>query len=175
VEAPLDSRIVLSVFLVGAVLAITLLVWLANYRQSVPLAQSAVTARGYGIRRYWFWFTLIVAFAVYAITIPAFPYRKALASVHAQHYSVIAQQYGFTLPAVVPLDTPVVFDVTAKDVNHGFGIYNPSGRVISQVQAMPLYVNHLAVTFAVAGHYTVRCLEFCGIAHAAMQGGFDVK
>ena len=169
----MDSRIVLSVFLVVTALAIPLLVWLANYGQSVPLAQSAVTARGYGIRRYWFWFTLIVAFAVYAITIPAFPYHKALAS--GQHYSLIAQRYGFTSPAVVPLDTPVVFDVTAKDVNHGFGIYDPGGRVISQVQAMPLYVNHLAVTFAVPGRYIVRCLEFCGIAHAAMQGGFDVK
>ncbi len=171
----MDSSVVLKIFLVVAVLAIVLLLWLANYRQSTPLAQSDLTARGYGIRRYWFWCTLIVAFAVYAITIPAFPYRKAQASVNARHYSVIAQQYGFTLPAVVPLDTPVVFDVTAKDVNHGFGIYDPGGRVITQVQAMPLYVNHLAVTFTVPGRYRVRCLEFCGIAHAAMQGSFDVK
>jgi cytochrome c oxidase subunit 2 len=151
----LDSRIVLSVFLVVTALAIPLLVWLANHGQSVPLAQSGVTARGYGIRRYWFWFTLIVAFAVYSITIPAFPYRKALASVHAQHYSLSARQYGFTSPAVVPLDTPVVFDVTAKDVNHGFGIYDPGGRFISQVRAMPLYANHLAGTLALP--VIIRC------------------
>ena len=72
----LDSSVVLKIFLVVAVLAIVLLLWLANYRQSTPLAQSDLTARGYGIRRYWFWCTLIVAFAVYAITIPAFPYRR---------------------------------------------------------------------------------------------------
>ncbi|MGD0475919.1 MAG: hypothetical protein ABSB70_22240 [Candidatus Velthaea sp.] len=104
-EAPLDSRTVLDIFLIVALCAIILLVWLAKYRQSALLAQSAVTARGYGIRRHWFWFTLIVAFAIYAITIPAFPYRKAQASVNAQHYSVIAQHRGFLVPAVVPLDT----------------------------------------------------------------------
>jgi cytochrome c oxidase subunit 2 len=171
----MNSSIVLAVFLPVAALAIVVLVWQANYRQGAPLAQSQVTARGYAIRRYWFWFTLGVAVVAYAITIPAFPYRKARASVNARHYTIVAQQYGFTLPAVVPLDIPVVFHVTAKDVNHGFGIYDPSGLVISQVQAMPLYVNHLAVTFIIPGHYTVRCLEFCGIAHAAMQGSFDVK
>jgi cytochrome c oxidase subunit 2 len=118
---------------VVAVLAIVLLLWLANYRQSTPLEQSGVTARGYGIRRSWFWFALIVAFAVYAIaiTIPVLPYRKTQASANARHYSVFAQQYSFTLPAVVPLDTSVLFDVTAKDVNHGFGIYDPGGRVIN--------------------------------------------
>ena len=106
---------------------------------------------------------------------PAFPYQKAAAAFNAPHYSVVAQQYGFSMPATVPVNTTVVFDVTSKDVNHGFGIYGPSGVVVSQVQAMPGYINHLAVKFSVPGHYTVRCLEFCGIAHAAMQGGFDVK
>src|SRR5450755_2975308 len=100
----MNSSIVLAVFLPVAALAIVVLVWLANYRQSAPLAQSQVTTRGYAIRRYWFWFTLSVAVVAYAITIPAFPYRKAQASVNARHYTIVAQQYGFTLPAVVPLD-----------------------------------------------------------------------
>jgi hypothetical protein len=41
----LDSTIVLNIVLVVAVLAIMLLLWLANYRQSISLAPSAVTAR----------------------------------------------------------------------------------------------------------------------------------
>jgi cytochrome c oxidase subunit 2 len=65
--------------------------------------------------------------------------------------------------------------VTATDVNHGFGIYTPNGKVFAQVQAMPDYVNHLELIFLVPGHYTVRCLEYCGIAHAAMHGEFDVR
>lgn len=169
------SAAVLKIFLALAALAIGLLVWLANYRSRDPLSQSEVTAKGYAIRRYWFWFTLIVAVAVFALTIPDFPYSKAEAQVNARHYSVLAEQFAFTLPARIPMNAPIVFDVTSKDVNHGFGIYDPSGHMIGQVQAMPGYVNHLAMTFTVPGHYTVRCLEYCGIAHAAMQGGFDVR
>lgn len=171
----LESSTVLEIFIAVAALAIVIMTWLANYGSHRPLPQAEVTAAGYAIRRYWFWFTLVVAVVAFALTIPHFPYEKARAAVNARHYTVIAQQYGFALPATVPLNTPVVFDVTSKDVNHGFGIYGPDNRVISQVQAMPDYVNHLEVTFTVPGHYTVRCLEYCGIAHAAMQGGFDVK
>ncbi|MHB8462842.1 MAG: cupredoxin domain-containing protein, partial [Vulcanimicrobiaceae bacterium] len=129
----------------------------------------------YAIRRYWLWTTLVVAVAVFALTVPQFPYQKAKADPSARHYTVVAQQYSFSMPSSLPLNTPIVFDVTSKDVNHGFGIYGPDDKVFSQVQAMPDYVNHLALTFTVPGHYTVRCLEYCGIAHAAMQGGFDVK
>jgi len=111
--------------------------------------------------------------AVFVYTIPHFPYGSAQSL--GRHYRVIAQQYSFELPAIVPADTPVVFDVTSRDVNHGFGIYDPGGRLVGQVQAMPDYVNHLPFRFHLAGHYTVRCLEYCGIAHAAMQGGFDVR
>lgn len=171
----MDSSIVFKIFVGVAGLAIVLMAWLANYRSREPLSQAEVTASGYAIRRYWLWFTLIVAVVVFAITIPEFPYQKAAAADNALHYTVVAQQYGFTLPATVPLNRPIVFDVTSKDVNHGFGIYGPDGRVLSQVQAMPDYVNHLEVTFTVPGHYTVRCLEYCGIGHAAMQGGFDAK
>lgn len=171
----MDSSIVLKIFIGVAGLAIVLIAWLGNYRSHEPLPQSEVEARGYGIRRYWFWFTLIVAAVAFAITIPQFPYSKAAAETNVRHYAVVAQQYSFAMPSTVPLDTPVVFDVTSKDVNHGFGIYAPNGDVFSQVQAMPGYVNHLALTFTIPGHYTVRCLEYCGIAHAAMQGGFDVR
>ena len=171
----MDGSTVLKIFIGVAGLAIVLIAWLGNYRSHDPIPQAEVSAAGYAIRRYWFWFTLVVAVTVFAITIPAFPYQKAAAAFNAPHYSVVAQQYGFSMPATVPVNTTVVFDVTSKDVNHGFGIYGPSGVVVSQVQAMPGYINHLAVKFSVPGHYTVRCLEFCGIAHAAMQGGFDVK
>ncbi len=171
----MDTTMVLGIFVAVAGLAIVSMIWLANYRSSAPLPQSEVTAAGYAIRRYWFWFTLIVAVVVFAVTIPHFPYQRANADEHAAHYSVVAQQYGFSMPSTIPLNTPIVFDVTAKDVNHGFAIYAPDGRIFSQVQAMPDYVNHLALTFTVPGHYTVRCLEYCGIAHASMQGGFDVK
>lgn len=171
----MESFIVFRVFLVLAAAAIALMVWVATYRSRDVLPQAEVTATGYAIRRYWFWVTLLTAVAIFAITIPAFPYQRAFDTRGAMHVRVTAQQYGFDMPTSLPLDRPIVFDVTSKDVNHGFGIYTPDGRIFSQVQAMPGYVNHLEVRFTKPGHYTIRCLEFCGIAHAAMQGGFDVK
>jgi len=170
-----NGQTILAIFIATAVPAVALMIFLANYRSREVLAQQEVAARGYALRRYWFAFLIAGAVAAFAITIPYFPYPRAAAVESAQHFSVVAQQYGFALPETVPLDRTIVFDVTSKDVNHGFGIYGPSGGIVSQVQAMPGYVNHLTLTFTVPGRYVVRCLEYCGIAHAAMQGGFVVR
>lgn len=170
-----NGGLILQIFLVAAVLAIAVMAFLANAGASAPLPQEAVTAPGYRLRRYWFWIVFAGAIAAFVLTIPHFPYPQAAASADAKHVRVVAQQYGFIVDSVVPLGRPVVFDVTSRDVNHGFGIYAPDGALISQVQAMPEYVNHLPVTFTVPGHYTIRCLEYCGIAHAGMQGGFEVR
>jgi cytochrome c oxidase subunit II len=40
---------------------------------------------------------------------------------------------------------------------------------------MPDYTNRLFYTFNVPGHYYVLCLEYCGVAHHAMNTEFDVK
>lgn len=149
------------------------MLFVAMYGSRAPVSQDIVSAKGYAIRRWWFVTTITVAIAVFAVTIPHFPYSSA--HTLGKHYSVVAQQYGFTMPETLAVNTPIVFDVTSRDVNHGFGIYDPNGKLIGQVQAMPNYMNHLPFTFHTRGHYTVRCLEYCGIAHAAMQGGFDVK
>lgn len=164
---------ILDLFLVVATAAILVMVLLATYGSRSPVAQEVVSARGYAIRRYWFFTVLVAAIAVFIYTIPHFPYGSAQSL--GRHYQVIAQQYSFMLPASIPVDTPVVFNVTSRDVNHGFAIYDPTGRLVVQVQAMPSYVNHLPFVFHVRGHYTVRCLEYCGLAHAAMQGGFEVR
>lgn len=140
-----------------------------------PLSQAEVSARGYPLRRWWFSIVAVAAVAVFALSVPWFPYPTAAELRDAKHFRIVAQQYSFVLPALVPLNTPIVFDVTSIDVNHGFGIYGPDHGVVAQVQAMPNYVNHLPVTFSRPGRYTVRCMEYCGIAHSAMQGGFDVR
>lgn len=140
-----------------------------------PLPQSVVAARGYALRRWWFGLLAVAAVVAFAISIPGFPYATGAELKARPHLKIVAMQYAFIAPPTIPLGAPVVLDVTAKDVNHGFGIYDPDGKIFAQVQAMPDYVNHLALTFPRAGHYTIRCMEYCGIAHAAMQGGFDVR
>lgn len=74
----------------------------------------------------------------------------------------------------LPAGIPIQFDVRGADVNHDFGIYDPQGRLVAQVQAMPGYVNRLVHVFRTPGSYTVRCLEYCGIAHHEMISSFTV-
>jgi cytochrome c oxidase subunit 2 len=69
----------------------------------------------------------------------------------------------------------VRFDVTSADVNHGFGLYDPDGRLIGSVQAMPGYHNKLTVTLEKAGPYTIACFEYCGLAHHGMIRRFEVR
>jgi cytochrome c oxidase subunit II len=99
---------------------------------------------------------------------------------------VVGEMWSFTLTPspggtpsdgnlVLPVGKTVEFDVTSKDVNHNFAIYNSAGELIAQVQAMPDYTNRLFYTFKAAGHYYVLCLEYCGVAHHAMNIEFDVK
>ncbi|HXP92534.1 MAG TPA: hypothetical protein VN905_03630 [Candidatus Binatia bacterium] len=170
-----EGAIVFVIFVSVAAAAVTLMLLLANAGARKPLPQSIVTARGYAVRRWWFATVLVVAVAAFAATIPRLPYPRADELRSSPHFTVVAQQYSFVLPATVPVNTAIVFDVTSRDVNHGFGIYDPAGHVVGQVQAMPDYVNHLPMRFERPGHYTVRCLEFCGVAHAAMQGAFEVR
>ncbi len=73
------------------------------------------------------------------------------------------------------MNTHIIFDVTSADVNHGFGIYDPQGTLLGQVQAMPNYTNHLPFYFSRIGRYTIRCLEYCGIGHPAMLAVFRVQ
>lgn len=169
------APIVLIVFLIlsGSAVAIMLAVALSTMRS--PLAQSDVARPGYALRRWWFWLLAASVVASFVLSLGSFPYPTAAQSAHLPHYKVVAMQFAFVLPQSLPLNTELIFDVTSKDVNHGFGIYDPNGALVAQVQAMPDYTNHLPVKFVVPGHYTIRCLEYCGIAHHVMQAGFDVK
>lgn len=69
----------------------------------------------------------------------------------------------------VPVGRPVVFNVHAGDVNHGFGVADPAGRILFQAQAMPGYVNRVEYVFEEPGTYRVMCLEYCGLVHHDMN------
>ncbi len=161
-------------FVAAAAAVVVVMLGVARSTTEPPQEQAAVTAQGYRLRRGWLWVLGACAVVAFGISLPAFPYGNP-AKLAGTHFVVTTYQFGFDLPASVPVDAPIVFDVASRDVNHGFGIYDPQGRLVAQVQAMPDYVNHLPLTFSHRGHYTVRCLEFCGIAHHGMQGGFDVR
>jgi cytochrome c oxidase subunit 2 len=139
-----------------------------------------------------FFLSLATILAIFLVlTLPRLPYPVEAAA-PAQIVNVVGKQYAFSLttgpgprsletwdddysPSVeVRAGSMVEFRVTTLDVNHGFSIYAPDGRLVTQTQVMPGYVNRLRVQFDEPGTYRVLCLEFCGMAHHAMNGVIDV-
>ena len=109
-------------------------------------------------------------------TLADLPYVATdLRSGPVQTVEAVGRQWEWTLSRnSFRVGETVEFRVTSADVNHGFGIYDPSMRVVAQTQAMPDYVNILRHKFQIPGKYTILCLEYCGLAHHAMATEFEV-
>lgn len=165
----------LIMFLILAGVALAIFIAIAGSTRLAPRDQHDVQNSGYTIRGRWFAGLLIFLLVSFAASIPFYPYMSATAALaSARKIPVIAEQYAFIMPSHLPLDKPIIFEVTSRDVNHDFGIYNPQGHLIAQVQAMPDYTNYLHVVFYEPGRYIARCLEYCGIGHAIMAKTFTV-
>ncbi len=150
-------------------------------------ASSAATSTVYRVRSVYFLVILGVAIIFLAFTLPMTPYPRKFGEQKPDvTVKVIGEMWSWTLTPgsgaasvdsnlILPAGKMVEFEVSSKDVNHNFAIYNSAGELIAQVQAMPDYTNRLFYTFNVPGHYYVLCLEYCGVAHHAMNTEFDVK
>jgi cytochrome c oxidase subunit 2 len=84
-------------------------------------------------------------------------------------------QYGATSQGAqvieLPVNRPVVFYVTSKDVLHGFSIRSFGVRV----DANPGQVTTTSVTTPTQiGQYTVNCVELCGLFHSYMWEAVNV-
>ena len=131
-----------------------------------------VQAVGYWLRKRWLAFLGALLVVVVGLSMFKLPYAHGSPRVTVH---VTGVQFAWIItPGQLPLNTPIRFDVTARDVNHGFGIYDPHGHMIGSVQAMPGYHNKLDLTFATPGVYRVYCFEFCGVDHHVMQATFTV-
>ncbi len=152
----------------------------------LPLEASA-TSTVYRARLVYFILISAAVVIALAFTIPMTPYPVKFAEQQPDFLvKVTGEMWSWTLTPssgaatangslVVPVGKLVEFDVSSKDVNHNFAIYNSAGELVAQVQAMPDYTNRLFHRFAVPGHYYVLCLEYCGVAHHAMNTEFDVR
>jgi cytochrome c oxidase subunit II len=160
------------VFVVLALLIVALFVTVARQTVSdVPFER--VQAVGYWLRKRWLAFLCALLVLVVGLSLFELPYAKGSPRTVVQ---VTGVQFAWIItPSSLPLNTPIRFDVTSRDVNHGFGIYDPHGHLIGSVQAMPGYTNKLDLTFHTAGVYHVLCLELCGLNHHLMQASFTVQ
>ena len=137
---------------------------------------SQVEVRAYAIRRWFFLGLIVLGVGVAGATLAPFPIPNQHAPSQArQAVKAVGRQWFWELsPGPIKVGVPVEFQVTSADVNHGFGIYDRSGRLLAQTQAMPGITNRLVYTFTLPGTYRVLCLEYCGLAHHGMILEFDV-
>lgn len=125
----------------------------------------------------WLFAVLFVGFIVGSwATLRHFPIPPQHGELGAkQVVNVVGRQWSWQItPATVKTGSVVEFRVSSADVNHGFALYAPDGRIVTQTQAMPGFTNKLLYTFDQPGTYTVRCLEYCGLVHAEMLKTFQV-
>jgi len=118
---------------------------------------------------------IIIVFAVSLFYLPYADVRSQAFGKPAVVVNVVGIQWAWSMSTQqLPSSVPVEFNVTSRDVNHDFGIFNSQGVLIGQVQALPGYYNQLIMIFKSPGTYTVRCLDFCGPGHALMISQFTV-
>ena len=141
-------------------------------RRDLPYAR--VQQVGYALRRGWLVLLLTAGVVVLVLSFFDLPYASGSSSKRLLVKVTGVQFFWSVVPDRVRAGTLIRFDITSADVNHGFGIYDPHGHLIGSVQAMPGYHNELDLTFDTPGSYRIRCLEFCGLNHAVMEGSFTV-
>jgi cytochrome c oxidase subunit II len=147
---------------------VTLGLWLST-RNRMPVD----THRLAEFERQWLLIVAAILVALLAATIWFTPYGKSTPT-DAQIVTVDAQQFSWKItPSTVSMSRPVAFVTRSGDVNHGFGIFR-GHTFIAQIQVLPDKDSTLVHRFTKPGIYTVLCLEFCGVDHAAMRATFQV-
>ena len=71
----------------------------------------------------------------------------------------------------VPVNRPVVIELTSKDVIHSFGV--PAMRV--KQDAMPGVRVPISFVPTVQGEFEIVCSQLCGLAHHRMRGTIKVE
>ncbi len=158
------------------VLTTVFLMWSA--RKAVEHGNKPV----YKVRAYYATALIIALIAIFAFTITRMPYRALALTPPAATVKVTGhmwywqfEQEGQPALGTLPKGEVIEFAVTAADVNHGFGVFDPDGHIVGQTQAMPGYTNHVRMVLEKPGLYHVLCMEYCGLVHQAMIGFLTVE
>lgn len=137
-------------------------------------AQAQPHSNNEGRRSVLIWGLLVSGIVIVTATLWQWPHDVS-AGEGSVTVNVTGAQWSWEIDKeTVPAGKTVVFNVHTKDVNHGMGVVDESGRLLFQAQAMPGYVNRVKYVFDKPGTYRIICLEFCGIGHADMVNEFKV-
>ncbi len=171
-----DIVLITTLLLMAGVVGVFVFVALNASKDAAEYA--VVQTKAYSIRSKFFWVLLVFGVLITFVTTQDLPFAATRGDVADADVTigVNGRQWFWELSAneVTAGDT-VVFNVTASDVNHGLGVYNPNMIMIAQSQAMPGYTNSLKITFDEPGTYKLLCMEYCGLAHHAMVSELIVK
>jgi cytochrome c oxidase subunit II len=86
--------------------------------------------------------------------------------------AIIAQIFQFTPNEIrVPSGSEVTFELTSRDLIHGFKIEHTSVNVM----VVPGQISKVTATFNEPGEYLIVCHEYCGGGHHAMFGKVIVE
>jgi cytochrome c oxidase subunit 2 len=164
-----------TITLCGTGLVALAFAWVIAQSGKAPAAQNVPHAVE-SIRRWWLLILIAAGVGIAYATLKPYPIANQQTDLpNAQIVNAIGRQWSWQIsPTRVEAGIPVEFDVTSGDVNHGFAVYAPDGRIVTQTQAMPGYTNHLLHTFEQPGKYRVMCLEYCGLAHHNMTAEIEV-
>lgn len=170
----LTIAIAYGAVVVIAIVAI-LVIWRSTHSFESPRTDTTDTKRLAHGEKGWFIFAVITLGILALATLAFIPYGDNAAATGQQNVKVVGQQFAWTVtPNTVTAGQPVRFEVTAKDVNHGFSVYNDDNVMLFQIQAVPGSTSHIVYTFKNPGRYQVVCLEFCGLNHHKMIGSLQV-
>jgi cytochrome c oxidase subunit 2 len=123
----------------------------------------------------WFVAVVVILAALVVGTIFFTPYGRS-AGKNAQVVKITAEQFAWLIPqTTIRVGHQVEFELTSKDVNHSFAVYNSAGVLLFQVQVMPDHWQDYVYTFSKPGTYQVLCLEYCGVGHDDMHAQFTVS
>lgn len=124
---------------------------------------------------WWLVASFVLITVLYVIGFNGLAQLEAAAPSSALHVRVTAQQwifdytytdYNIQSSTLYLIDNqPVEFTVTSLDVHHSFWI--PEMGV--KADAVPGELNTFVATPNKLGHYTVRCMELCGVLHSDMN------
>lgn len=128
------------------------------------------------------WIVVSALLCLFALVMGLVVFQKEADAIHEEnaiHVNVVGQQWAWNYDyengarseaLYLPVNVPVVFHVTSKDVKHSFWIVEMGIKM----DANPGYSTETAVTPNKIGIFNIRCAELCGLLHAYMQNKVHV-
>ena len=170
-----------SVFLVTVVLMLVVVgvfAFVAINGSKAAVDYTPLQQKSYGMRTRFFWTLIVVGIPIAVISTLDLPFAATRGDIPTDAIGVDVegrQWFWQVSKTEFNAGDTLAFNVSAADVTHGLGVYNPTMRMLGQTQAMPGYNNVLLLTLNEPGTYKLMCMEYCGLAHHAMISEITVS